>query len=161
MSDTHRIRKASPADADALIAGNQAMARETEDRELPAEQIGPGVRACLERPEVGADYWVAEAPDGQVVGQTMITREWSDWRNGWFWWIQSVYVPPEYRRHGVFRALYDAIREAAGREGDVIGIRLYVERENERARRTYEELGMSETDYALYEVDWSASPAQR
>ena len=149
-----RIRRATESDAPVLAGNNRAMARETEDRELAPGVIEAGVLAALTKPELGADYWVAEA-DGRIAGQTMVTREWSDWRNGWFWWIQSVYVAPEFRRKGVYRALHDHVRTEAEASGDVIGIRLYVERDNRAARATYEALGMHATDYELYETDWS------
>jgi ribosomal protein S18 acetylase RimI-like enzyme len=95
-------------------------------------------------------YLVAEM-QGEVVGCLMVTTEWSDWRNGRFWWIQSVYVPAAWRRRGVFRALYGHVTSAAAREPDVCGVRLYVERENAVAQSTYRSLGMSETDYLLFE----------
>jgi ribosomal protein S18 acetylase RimI-like enzyme len=84
----------------------------------------------------------------------MITYEWSDWRNGNFWWIQSVYVRPDARGRGVFRRLYQAVEEAARKSGESCGLRLYVEGENERAQRVYEGLGMKSTSYRFYEVDF-------
>jgi GNAT superfamily N-acetyltransferase len=89
----------------------------------------------------------------------MLTVEWSDWRDGWFWWIQSVYVEPEHRRQGVYALLHRYVRELARRAGDVVGLRLYVERDNERARRVYERLGMRPTAYLVYEEDWSGAAA--
>ena len=96
-------------------------------------------------------YSVAEI-DGRVVGCLMITHEWTDWRDGNLWWIQSVYVHPEARRRGVFRALFDGVRSRAEADRDVRGIRLYVERDNDRARRTYESFGMTEKPYRIYEL---------
>jgi len=148
------IRRATEADAARLAANNRAMARETEDRELAPDVVEAGVLAALTRQELAADYRIAEV-DGKIVGQTMVTREWSDWRNGWFWWIQSVWVDPEHRRRGVYRALHEHVRAEARERGDVIGVRLYVERDNRAARATYEALGMHATDYELYETDWS------
>lgn len=148
------VRRATPDDAAVIAANNIAMARETEDKELDTDRIRRGVEAALTQRELAADYWVVER-DGCVVAQTMITREWSDWRNGWFWWIQSVYVAPEARRTGLFRKIYDTVVTAAHDQGDVIGIRLYVERDNAGARKVYETLGMHCTAYDLYEVDWS------
>ena len=96
-------------------------------------------------------YFIAEK-DGAIVGQTMVTLEWSDWRNGWMWWIQSVYVRPEARRRGVFRALYDHVLQAARREPAVIGLRLYVEHENQAAQQTYLSLGMQWTSYRMLQT---------
>jgi len=135
-----------------VAAHNAAMARETEGRDLDREQLASGVRAALSG-AVGAEYFVAEA-GGRVVGQAMVTYEWSDWRDGYFLWFQSVYVVPEQRRRGVFRALDRAVREFARERGDVIGLRLYVERNNGVARRAYERLGMRATEYDLLEDDW-------
>ena len=110
-----------------------------------------GVQHLLSTPTAGF-YLVATQGD-QPVGSLMITTEWSDWRNGTFWWIQSVYVPPEARRRGVYRALYEQVQALAATEPGVCGFRLYVERENAAARATYTSLGMSETSYRLYETD--------
>ena len=143
------IRTARPEDADTIAAFNAAMAWETEGKRLLPEVLGAGVRRLIAQPALGF-YLVAEM-QGEVVGCLMVTTEWSDWRNGRFWWIQSVYVPAAWRRRGVFRALYGHVTSAAGREPDVCGVRLYVERENAVAQSTYRSLGMSETDYLLFE----------
>ncbi len=111
-----------------------------------------GVPRALERPEVR--YCVAEV-DGDVVGQMMLTYEWTDWRDGVFWWIQSVYVAPEARRRGVFRALYEHVHELAQADPDCRGLRLYMERDNHTAAATYEALGMTRTAYDVFEHDWS------
>jgi GNAT superfamily N-acetyltransferase len=148
-SNTAVIRRAVPADADALADFNIAMARETEGKRLIPAVVGAGVRRMLAEPALGF-YLVAEA-QGEVIGGLMVTTEWSDWRNGRFWWIQSVYVRPQWRRHGVFRSLYAHLGEAAAREPDVCGFRLYVERENANAQATYRSLGMDGTDYLLFE----------
>ncbi|MCP5150860.1 MAG: GNAT family N-acetyltransferase [Ectothiorhodospiraceae bacterium] len=157
-----RIRAATIDDAEAIAGFNRAMARETEDRDLDPGRVGPGVRAVLEHPERGF-YLVAEH-QGRPVAGLMVTYEWSDWRNGNFWWLQSVYVQPDYRRQGLYRRLYSAVRERAGAAGNVCGFRLYVEQENARAQATYRALGMGETGYLMFEevldpVD--ASPAPR
>jgi len=145
------IRHARLADA-AVIAGfNAAMARETEHLELDPARLEAGVRAVLSDASKGF-YVVAEA-GGRIIGQAMITYEWSDWRNAAFWWIQSVYVDPEFRGQGVFRQLYEFLFEEARRAG-ACGVRLYVERQNARARGAYERLGMRRADYELYEVDF-------
>lgn len=146
-----RVREATLEDAALLVAGNQAMALETEGKELDPERLSAGVRAALQRPE-RARYLVAER-GGEVVGHLMLTEEWSDWRNGRFLWIQSVYVFPGHRRRGVYRALHRAVTEEAARAGDVVGVRLYVEKENHVAQRTYGELGMTECDYRMFELE--------
>ncbi len=147
--DSLRIRKAHAGDAAHIAAFNQAMAWETEGRRLVPELIGAGVRRLLAEPGLGF-YAVAEH-EGEVVGCLLVTNEWSDWRNGLFWWIQSVYVIQAWRRRGVYRRLYDFIRELAQREPGVCGFRLYVEKENATAQRTYSALGMAPTDYLIYE----------
>lgn len=148
-STTFTIRPARVADADALAQSNIAMAFETEGKRLLPEVIGAGVRRLLAEPALGF-YLVAEA-EGRVVGCLMVTTEWSDWRNGQFWWIQSVYVPPEWRRRGVFRALYAHLGERAAAQPGVCGFRLYVERHNANAQQTYRSLGMGEQDYRVME----------
>lgn len=143
------IRRAAAEDAHALIEFNRAMALETERKELLPEVIGAGVRALLANPAAGF-YVVAEA-DGEVIGALMLTKEWSDWRNGSFWWIQSVYVRPEYRRRGVYKRLYRHVQQLAADDPAVCGFRLYVERENAAAQLVYRALGMTETHYRVYE----------
>jgi GNAT superfamily N-acetyltransferase len=143
------VRRATPADAAVIVEYNRRLARETEGKELDAGVLTAGVAAALADP-ARALYFVAE--DGsEVVGQLMVTTEWSDWRNGWMWWIQSVYVRADARRGGVFRGLYEHVLAAARRDPAVIGLRLYVERENHAAQQTYERLGMTRTEYLLFE----------
>lgn len=149
MAETLHIRQATAGDADTIASFNSAMAHETEGKRLIAEKIGAGVRRLLADRSLGF-YLVAERA-GEVVACLMVTTEWSDWRNGQFWWIQSVYVQPAHRRSGVFRALYGQLREMAAADAGVCGFRLYVEKENTVAQRTYRSLGMQETDYRLYE----------
>lgn len=144
-----KIRKAHPSDAQVIIEFNIAMALETEHKILKRSEIEPGVHGLFSHPEYGF-YMVAES-NGQVVGSLMITYEWSDWRNGVFWWIQSVYVRPEFRRQGVYRSMYEVIKEMTSRNSGVCGFRLYVERDNTRAQHTYTSLGMEETHYKLFE----------
>ncbi|MDB5913782.1 MAG: hypothetical protein JWP22_2457 [Ramlibacter sp.] len=143
------VRLARPADADTIAGFNAAMAWETEGKRLLPQVVGAGVRRLLAEPGLGF-YLVAEA-GSEVVACLMVTTEWSDWRNGRFWWIQSVYVAPGWRRRGVFRALYAHVGEAAAAAPDVCGFRLYVEHDNVAAQATYERLGMSRTDYLLLE----------
>lgn len=147
------IRRATPADIPLLAGFNRAIARETEDFELKPEIITAGVTNFLARPELGF-YLVAETEaDGAaaVIGSLMITTEWSDWRNSVFWWIQSVYVVAGYRRQGVYRGLYEHVKQLAADTPDVCGFRLYVERENEIAQATYRSLGMERTQYLMFE----------
>ena len=147
--DSLEVRKASAADGDAFVHFNRAMALETEGKELAEEIVIPGVRAVFDDPARGF-YVVAESAT-DIVAALMITFEWSDWRNATFWWIQSVYVSPKFRRRGVYRRLYEFVHELARNEGGVCGIRLYVEQDNLTAQRTYESLGMSESNYRMYE----------
>jgi ribosomal protein S18 acetylase RimI-like enzyme len=143
------VRRATPADAPVLVDFNCRMAEETEGKPLHPAVIGPGVAAVLADPHKGL-YFVAEE-SGSVVGQMMVTFEWSDWRNGWLWWVQSVYVLPEARRRGVFRALYDDVHQTASRTPGVVGLRLYVEQDNHAAQETYRRLGMERTGYLVFE----------
>jgi GNAT superfamily N-acetyltransferase len=142
------FRQATLQDVDALVQGNIAMARETEGLVLDPRIIGAGVRAVLEGRQTGR-YYVWEE-DGEVVAQLMITFEWSDWRNGSLWWIQSVYVPPKKRRKGYYRRLYAAVREEA-RNTDAPGLRLYVDTTNKKAQKAYEALGMNGDHYRVFE----------
>lgn len=146
---TLTIRRATPADLPVLVAFNTAIAWETEHKKLDPDILTAGVRAVFGDPARGF-YTVAEQ-NGVVVGQMMITFEWSDWRNGWFWWVQSVYVREDARRKGVFRALYREIERQAAADSNVIGLRLYVESDNAHARATYRALGMTETTYGMME----------
>jgi ribosomal protein S18 acetylase RimI-like enzyme len=149
MGDEIALRLAVEPDAPVLAAFNRAMARETEGQELIAEVVAAGVAALLRNPHYGF-YVVAEGREG-VVGALMVTTEWSDWRNGLFWWIQSVYVKPEHRRQGVYRRLYGFVKERARQTGNICGFRLYVEQENAVAQKTYRALGMTETRYRMFE----------
>lgn len=151
------IRSATIDDAGAITAFNQAMALETEGKDLAGATVEAGVRHALADREASR-YYIAEV-DGTVAGQTMITVEWSDWRNALFWWIQSVYVDPRFRRQGVFRALHAYVRGEAKKLPNVCGLRLYVHNENQRAMATYLQLGMTKTDYLLCEEDWSQESA--
>jgi ribosomal protein S18 acetylase RimI-like enzyme len=143
------IRKATRKDAEAIARFNEAMALETESKQLDAATIRNGVKAVFHRPELGF-YMVADV-DGDPVACLMVTQEWSDWRNGVFWWIQSVYVRPDFRRQGIYRHLYDALRERARSESGICGFRLYVETENHAAQATYRSLGMEECHYRMFE----------
>lgn len=149
MPDDFTIRPAIPGDTETIARFNRQMAEETEGKTLDLEVVQRGVQAVFDDSDRGF-YLVAER-DESIAGSLMITTEWSDWRNDTFWWIQSVYVRPEARRSGVYRALHRAVRRRARNAADVCGVRLYVERGNEAARETYEALGMTETSYRMYE----------
>lgn len=153
------IRDATPDDAGVIADFNTRMAEETEGRPLPPALIGAGVSAVLDDPAKGR-YWVAEI-GGTVVGQLLVTFEWSDWRNGAFWWIQSVYVHGGHRRAGVFSALYRHVEKLAREAQEVCGLRLYVERHNRRAQETYLALGMTAPGYMVMEVDFRAAAGGR
>ncbi len=146
------VRSASSKDADLLIDFNQAMAMESENKGLDRATLAAGVQHLIESPLDGF-YLIAELA-GVPAGSLMVTYEWSDWRAGRFWWIQSVYVRPEHRRKGVYSALHQAVRERAISAPDACGIRLYVERDNAGAQATYASLGMKETGYRLYEEEF-------
>lgn len=143
------IRPAIPADAPVLVEYNRRLAEETEGKALDQALLRPGVERALADPAKGR-YFVGQE-DGEVLGQMMVTYEWSDWRNGWIWWIQSVYVRPDARRKGVFKALYNHVYRTAKESADVIGLRLYVERDNHGAQKTYVRLGMEVTEYLVLE----------
>jgi len=150
-------RGASRHDAPAIVEFQLAMARETENVTLDREVCTRGVDAVFDDPSRGR-YFATEA-DGQVVASLLITYEWSDWRDGVVWWIQSVYVVASHRGRGVYASLHRHVRDRARAMHDVVGLRLYVERENTRAQATYRRLGMRETSYLLYEETFRASSA--
>jgi GNAT superfamily N-acetyltransferase len=149
------VRSAESGDLAFIARGNAAMALETEHRSLDERVVALGVQAAFADASRGR-YFVAEL-DGRVVGQLMVTYEWSDWRNGAFWWIQSVYVLPEARRCGAFSALYAHVDSLAKATPGVCGLRLYVEFANERAQATYRRCGMVDAGYRVMEVDYSGA----
>lgn len=143
------IRQATINDTAAIADFNIKMAKETEDLALIPDVINAGVRNMIENPAMGF-YLVAE--DNHVIqASLMVTTEWSDWRNGLFWWIQSVYVQPQYRRMGLYSKLYEKVKNLAQDNKNVCGFRLYVEHENVTAQKTYRSLGMEKTDYQMFE----------
>jgi ribosomal protein S18 acetylase RimI-like enzyme len=143
------IRTALSQDAAELAEFQAQSAWETEGMELIPEVIVAGVKAMIDNPQMGF-YLVVEL-DNDIQASLMVTTEWSDWRNGMFWWIQSVYVRPQYRRQGLYRELYERVKELAEQEHAVCGFRLYVERDNSGAQKTYQSLGMTETEYKIFE----------
>lgn len=142
------IKVGEAAEIEAIAQFQVDMAEESEGTVLDKETVLNGVRAVVEDNKKGK-YFVAMV-DGACIGSLMLTMEWSDWNNGWYWWIQSVYVKSEYRLQGVFAALYNAVRTAA-LEANVSQLRLYVDKTNERAQKTYQKLGMHESHYLMYE----------
>ncbi len=149
MSDEVLIRTGKHDDAPELAQFNVAMAWETEQKELKLPIVTRGVEAVLEQPEHG--FYVVAEKHGHVIGSLLVTYEWSDWRCARFWWIQSVYVAPEFRAQGVFRRLYTYLEAEAARMRDVCGFRLYVEQSNHPAQQTYTRMNMEKTGYEMYE----------
>jgi len=159
-SDLFVIRPATVHDVQAILEFNAAMALETEQRRLNLDRLRKGTLALLSQPQHGF-YIVAETSVGTIrtsVGQLMITFEWSDWRNGVFWWVQSVYVKPEWRRRGVYRAMHEHIASRAKMDPQVCGIRLYVEHQNHNAQTVYRRVGLSPSVYTVYEQDFILGP---
>jgi GNAT superfamily N-acetyltransferase len=146
------VRSARQNDRDLMADWAVAMALESEVKHLPLDMVTRGIQAGLDDP-ARANYFIAEIA-GEPAGTVMLTPEWSDWRDGWWWWIQSVYVPPAHRRKGVFRALFEHVRNKAAATDGVRGLRLYVERENAGAQRTYEFVGMKDAGYRMYEIEF-------
>ena len=143
------IRRANSKDSEVVVEFNRRLAEESEGKMLDVALLRAGVAQALADPQRAA-YFLAE-DSGLVVGQIMITTEWSDWRNGWFWWIQSVYVRPEARRRGVFRALFEHISQTARQDPSIIGLRLYVDDENHAAQETYRNMSMVDAGYFVLE----------
>ena len=149
------IREAFAADAAVIADGNCKLAWESEGKTLDPAVVAAGVAAALADPAGKGPYYLA--CDGEaVIGQCQVTREWSDWRNKWIWWLQGVYVRPDQRKRGVFRSLYEHVRQRAQESGEVLAIRLYVERDNHRAQAVYRQLGMEVEHYDM--MRWSLPP---
>lgn len=144
------IRQAEKRDADLIIEFQKRMAKETEDLDLDSQTSAKGVKAVFNDPAKGV-YYLAEI-DNRPQASLMITYEWSDWRNAWVWWIQSVYVQPDYRKKGVFREMYSHIKQLAEQRSDVAGLRLYVDLNNKPANKVYEKIGMDGDHYRLFEA---------
>jgi GNAT superfamily N-acetyltransferase len=160
IPDHLNVRLAKPEDAARIASFSAAMALETEGRHLDRDRLHDGTIALLNSPDRGF-FMVAElerADDRQLLGQLMITYEWSDWRNGVFWWVQSVYVDRTWRRQGVFRRMHQAVLQEAKARTDVCGVRLYVDKDNPIAHVTYERLGLIRSAYQIYESDFVLPP---
>lgn len=149
MKSQITIRPATKADFTVLVANNQAMAMETENRQLDNQILSGGVQNLLDDPNKG--FYIVAEENGQVVGNLMITKEWSDWRNGDMWWFQSVFVHPEHRGKGIFKALYQHVM-ALAKENGIKELRLYVEHDNVVAQKVYAALGMAKSHYDMWEV---------
>lgn len=149
-----QIRAAQPSDLAVIVDFNWQLADETEGKTLHREQLTRGVAALLADPAKGR-YFVAEV-GGVIVGQLMHTYEWSDWRNGMLWWLQSVYVRPEFRGRGVFRALFEHVRTLAQSDPGVVGMRLYIDSRNAAARRVYVQCGLEPAGYDVLERMWTS-----
>lgn len=145
------IRIASQTDADSLVAFNQAMALETEGKRLDEEKIASGVAAVFADANKG--FYVVAEVENKIVGGLMVTFEWSDWRNAWFWWIQSVYILPEARGQKLYSRMYAFVKELAKDKGNVCGFRLYVEHDNVNAQKVYDAVGMQASHYIMYEEE--------
>ena len=143
------IRKGIARDTETLVAFNQAMALETEQKTLDENTLRKGVSHLINTPSMG--FYLLAEQNNDIAGSLMITEEWSDWRAARFWWIQSVYVAPAFRRQGIYSKLYREVQQLAEEQGDVCGLRLYVEKENINAQKTYQALGMAENQYLMYE----------
>ena len=145
------IRIAAPEDVDSLVEFNQAMALETEGKHLDDAILRRGVSAVFADQSKG--FYVVADEGGRIDGGLLVTYEWSDWRDKWFWWIQSVFIRPEARGHKMYTKLYDFIKARADESGNVCGFRLYVESTNSRAQRVYERVGMQASHYLMYEEE--------
>jgi GNAT superfamily N-acetyltransferase len=143
------IRLAYKTDIPALVEFNQAMALETEGKHLDGETLRSGVEGVFEDSKKG--FYVVTEETGKIEGGLMVTFEWSDWRNAWFWWIQSVYIRPEARGKRLYSRMYEFVKERAAEAGNVCGYRLYVETDNAHAQRVYESVGMHASHYLMYE----------
>ena len=146
------VRRATVRDMDVLVEFNAAMALESEGKALDRRRLRDGVAALLN--EDGRGFYLVAETEDRVVGQLMVTYEWSDWRNAHFWWIQSVYVASDWRRRGVYRSLHEYVLAEARNRGDVCGVRLYVDRDNHVAQQVYSNLGMDRSHYDLFEIDF-------
>lgn len=149
MSSEVVIRIAKQEDAEALVIFNQEMAMETEGRELDRNLLNRGVSSVFQDEKKG--FYVVAEKSGKIIGGLMVTYEWSDWNDKWYWWIQSVYILPEARGQKIYSKLYTFVKEKAEQEGNVTSIRLYVEKDNLHAQKVYEKVGMGASHYLMYE----------
>ncbi len=143
------IRKAETKDIEKLIQFQIRMAKETENLLLDEKTVYKGVKKIFTHPELG-QYYVA-CIDDKVVASLLITPEWSDWRNGWIWWIQSVFVEPEFRQKGIYKSMYHDLKQKIENSSNLFGLRLYVDKRNKNAVKVYKQLGMNNEHYELFE----------
>lgn len=143
------IERGKPDDAPVITRFQIEMAAESEGTMLDEEVVSKGVCAGLSDPSKGC-YYLAKTADGNIAGSLFLTKEWSDWNNCFYWWIQSVYVTPDYRHKGAFTALYSEVKRLAKSESSA-SLRLYVDRHNEKAKNCYRSQGMDECHYLMYE----------
>ncbi len=143
------IRIATTNDIDSQVEFNKAMALETEGKRLDTDIVRTAVESIFEDKAKG--FYVVAEEDGELAGSLLVTYEWCDWRNAWWWWVQSVYIRPEARGKRIYSQLYDFVKANAVEAGNVYGIRLYVENENTHAQRVYERLGMQQSPYIMYD----------
>ncbi len=153
---TINVRKANQKDAVSIVKMNKALALETESITLDDQVISLGVAHCLKDSAKGS-YFLAEY-EGAVIGQLMFTFEWSDWRNGWIWWLQSVYVDPDFRGKGAFKSLFHHVEMLALAQLDVVAIRLYVEMHNLPAKEVYQKVGMQHSGYEVFQKSCNHQP---
>lgn len=144
------VLRGEVCDIDCIVQFQADMAMESEGCVLNKEKVTKGVTAAMLDDSKGI-YWVAKY-EGRTIGSLMITREWSDWNNEWYWWIQSVYVTPEYRKQGVYKAMYQKVKDAA-KENNVSQIRLYADKTNLSAQKAYQSLGMHKSHYLMFEEE--------
>ena len=144
-----KVEKGTEADAGKIAEFQIDMALESEGAILDRDKILNGVRAGRSDPAKGT-YYIVRTESGETAGSLLVTKEWSDWNNCWYWWIQSVFVKPEYRRQGAFTYLYETVRAFAKQEGSTC-LRLYVDRSNRKAQKCYKKQGMDECHYLMYE----------
>ena len=154
-----QVRQASLMHLDTIVDFNAAMAKETEGKELNMGMLRSGVEAVLTRNDLG--FYLVADHSGRPVGQLLITYEWSDWRNAFFWWIQSVYVSPDYRRRGVYKALHVYAAAEGRRHSNICGLRLYVDKDNRIAQETYASLRMRQTHYDMYEIEFDTGQEEK
>ncbi len=145
----YQIITASEAHQEFIINAQLKMARETENLSLDSNTVANGVAAVFKDPQLG--YYLIAKKEEECVASLLITYEWSDWRNGTVWWIQSVYVDPAHRKKGVFKKLYQEIKNRVQNNEGVVGLRLYVDKTNQSAQKVYTKLGMNGNHYSLFE----------
>ncbi len=148
-----QIRYATKNDIPFIADFNSAMAKETEGKPLDFQLLMAGVNAVINDEEKG--FYLVAIENDTIIGQLLVTKEWSDWRNGYFWWIQSVYVHLDYRNQHVFKAMFQYVKNLARDEGNICGLRLYVDKSNSIAKNVYQNMGWVETEYLMYKIDWS------